>query len=89
MAKKEGQKERRWMIPSKRAKGYAEERKKKVRMFGEREGEQLTEFDKGVHAGYFRCQADHAGIYKYAKARKEGKSAKEAAEISRKVGKGA
>ena len=88
MAKKQNeQRERRWMKPSKRAKGYLEERKNKVRMFGDREGQELTDYDKGVHAGYFRCLSDNAGIYKYSKARKEGKSAQEAAEISRKIGK--
>ena len=81
--------ERRWMKPPERAKGYVQERKKKIHMFGKKEGEQLTDYEKGFRSGYLLCQSDHAGIYKYSKARKEGKSAKEAARISKIKGKGA
>ena len=79
--------QRRWMKPSKRAKGYAEERKDKVHKFGPKEGEELTEYDKGIRSGYLLCQSDHAGMYKYKKARDEGKSKEEAAIISRQKGK--
>ena len=53
-------KERRWMKPSKRAKGYAEERKLSVHKFGKKEGEELTEYDKGLRSGYLLCQSEEA-----------------------------
>lgn len=34
--------ERKWLVPSKRAKGYAEERKLKVHKFGKKQGEELS-----------------------------------------------
>lgn len=37
-------KERRWSVPSKRAKGYASERKEKVHQHGPKEGKQLTDY---------------------------------------------
>lgn len=78
---------RRWMKPNKRAKGYAEERKAKVHKFGDKEGEELTEYDKGLRSGYLLCQSDHAGMYKFKKALDDGKTKEEAIEISRKKGK--
>lgn len=80
--------ERRWMKPSKRAKGYAEERKMKVHKFGKHEGEELSEYDKGIRSGYLLCQSDHAGLYKFKKAISEGKTTDEAFEISKVKGKG-
>ncbi len=79
--------ERRWSIPSKRAKGYAEERKVKVHKWGQKEGKHLTDYESGIRSGYLQCQSDHAGIYKYKKALEEGKTKKEAIAISRKRGK--
>ena len=79
--------ERRWRIPSKRAKGYAEERKAKVHKWGQKEGKELTDYEAGIRSGYLQAQSDHAGLYKYKKALAEGKSKDEAAEISRKRGK--
>ncbi len=79
--------ERRWSIPSKRAKGYAEERKVKVHKWGQKEGKQLTDYESGIRSGYLQCQSDHAGMYKYKKALEEGKTKKEAIAISRKRGK--
>ena len=81
-------KERRWMKPSKRAKGYAEERKAKVHKFGKKEGEELSEYDKGIRSGYLLCQSDHAGLYKFKKAISEGKTTDEAFAISKTKGKG-
>lgn len=78
--------ERKWLVPSKRAKGYAEERKLKVHKFGKKQGEELTEYDKGIRSGYLLCQSDHAGMFKFKKALDEGKDIKEAREISRKKG---
>ena len=80
--------ERRWIFPSRRAKGYAEERKAKVHQRGPKEGEELTEYDKGLRSGYLLCQSDHAGAYKYKKALDEGKDKDEAAKISWIKGKG-
>ena len=79
--------ERRWLKPSKRAQGYAEERKLKVHKSGNKKGEELTEYDKGIRSGYLLCQSDHAGMYKYKKALDEGKTPQEAREISKQKGK--
>jgi hypothetical protein len=73
----------RWSVPSKRAKGYAEERKAKVHKWGPKEGKELTDYEAGMRSGYLQAQSDHAGIYKYKKALSEGKSKQEAADISR------
>ena len=75
--------ERRWSIPSKRAKGYAEDRKAKVHTYGKKEGKELTDFEAGIRSGYLQCQGDHAGLYKYKKALSEGKTKDEARAISR------
>lgn len=61
-------KERKWMKPSDRAKGYAEERKLKVHKFGKKKGEELTDFDSGIRSGYLLCQSDHAGMFRYKQA---------------------
>ena len=63
---------RRWSVPSKRAKGYAEDRKAKVHTYGPKEG---------------KAQSDHAGLYKNKKALSEGKTKEEAKEISQKKSK--
>lgn len=77
---------RRWYIPSKRAKSYAEERKAKVHQHGKKEGQELTDYEAGIRSGYLQAQSDHAGIYKYKKALSEGKSKQEAREISQRKG---
>jgi hypothetical protein len=79
--------ERRWSIPSKRAKGYAEERKAKVHKWGQKEGKELNDYEAGMRSGYLQCQSDHAGFYKYRKALDEGKTKAEATKISRQKGK--
>ncbi len=73
---------RRWAVPTKRAKGYAEERRSKVHHHGPKEGKELTDYEAGIRSGYLQCQTDHAGLYKYKKALGEGKSKSEAREIS-------
>lgn len=73
----------RWSIPSKRAKGYAADRKAKVHTYGPKEGQELTLFEAGMRSGYLQCQNDHSGIYKYKKALEEGKTKAEALELSR------
>ena len=77
---------RRWFVPNKRAKNYAEERKAKVHQRGQKEGKELTDYEAGLRSGYLQCQSDHAGIYKYTKALSEGKSKTEAKKISRTIG---
>lgn len=81
------EKERRWLIPNKRAKGYAEERRAKVHQRGQKEGKELTDYEAGLRSGYLQCQSDHAGLYKYKTALNEGKSKAEAKRISRQIGK--
>lgn len=79
--------ERRWMVPSKRATGYASERQAKVHQRGADEGKQLTDYELGLRSGYLLCQSDHTGIYKYKEAINAGKSKTEARRISRMKGK--
>ena len=79
--------ERRWKIPSRRAGSYAQERKAKVHQHGPKEGKELTDYEAGIRSGYLQAQSDHAGMYKYKKALDEGKSKKEAREISQARGK--
>ena len=74
---------RKWSVPSKRAKAYAEDRKAKVHTYGKKEGQELTDYEAGMRSGYLQCQGDHAGLYKYKKALAEGKSVSEAKRISR------
>ena len=69
---------RRWSVPSKRAKGYAEDRKAKVHTYGPKEGQELSDYQLGMRSGYLQCQSDHSGLYKYKKALSEGKSKAEA-----------
>ena len=76
-----------WSVPSKRAKGYAEERKVKVHKWGQKQGKPLTDYEAGMRSGYLQCQNDHAGMYKYTKALSEGKSKAEAKRLSRIKGK--
>ena len=79
--------QRRWAIPSKRAKNYAAERKAKVHQRGPKEGRELTDYEAGIRSGYLQAQTDHAGLFKYKKALSEGKSKAEAREISQKKSK--
>ena len=73
----------RWSVPSKRAKGYAEERRAKVHMHGPKEGRELTDYEAGMRSGYLQCQSDHAGLYKYKQAMDSGMPKREAANVSR------
>ncbi len=71
-------KERRWAVPNKRAKGYADERKAKVHMHGQKEGKELTSYEAGLRSGYLQCQSDHAGLFRYKDALNNGLSKEEA-----------
>ena len=94
MAKKESEKsvpskyngERRWTTPTKRAKGYAEERRAKVHMWGQKEGKELTDYEAGLRSGYLQCQSDHAGLFRYKQAMDAGLSKPEARKYSREKG---
>ena len=79
--------QRRWAIPTKRAKNYAAERKAKVHQRGPKEGKELTDYEAGIRSGYLQAQTDHAGLYKYKKALSEGKTKAEARDISQKKSK--
>jgi len=70
--------QRRWAIPSKRAKKFAADRKAKVHTAGPKEGKALTDFEAGIRSGYLMCQYDHSGIFKYKKAKEAEKAAKAA-----------
>lgn len=82
-----GARERKWLKPSRRAKGYAEERKKGVHMRGPKEGQELDPYEKGFRSGYLFAQSDSAGMYKYSKARNAGASKEDAQAYSKTVGK--
>ena len=58
---------RKWLRPSRRAKGYAEERKENRHKRGDKKGEELDDYNKGLRSGYLLCQSDHAGSYIYDK----------------------
>ena len=77
---------RRWFVPNKRAKNYAEERKAKVHQRGQKEGKELTDYEAGLRSGYLQCQSDHAGIYRYKSAMDAGYSKAEAKKFSREKG---
>ena len=77
---------RRWAVPTKRAKGYAEERKARVHKHGPKEGKELTDYEAGIRSGYLQAQTDHAGLFKDKKALAEGKTKAEARAISQRKG---
>ncbi len=85
--KKDKYNERKWSVPSKRAKGYADDLRAKVHTYGKKEGKELTDKEFSLRMGYLQAQNDNAGIYKYKKALGEGKSKDEAIKISRQRGK--
>ncbi len=78
---------RRWTLPSKRAAGYAQDRKKKMHTYGPKEGKPLTDFEAGLRSGYLQCQSDHTGIYRLKEAYAKGMSKEEAIKYSRQKGK--
>ncbi len=78
--------ERRWLVPNKRAKSYADERRAKVHQRGQKEGKELTDYEAGLRSGYLQCQSDHAGLYRYKSAMEAGYSKSEAKKFSREKG---
>ncbi len=81
--------ERKWLKPTKRASGYAEERKKGVHMRGPKKGQELDAYNKGLRLGYLLAQSDNAGMHKYKKARDAGADREDAQVYSKTVGKAA
>lgn len=77
---------RKWLKPSKRGAGYAEERKLGVHQRGKNKGKPLDDYNKGVRSGYMLAQSDNAGMYRYMEAKKAGYSREECAEYSRQKG---
>ena len=84
----EEKRERKWMKPSKRAKGYAEERKSGIHHRGKNKDKPLDDYNKGLRSGYILAQSDNAGMHKYKVARDKGATKEEAAAYSRIIGKG-
>ena len=54
-----------WMVPSRRARGYVEERKAGKHKFKYKNDKPLTDEDKAFRSGYLFCQRDHAEAHKY------------------------
>lgn len=77
---------RKWLRPSKRAKGYAEERRDNQHKRGDKKGEELDDYNKGLRSGYLLCQSDHAGSYIYDKVLAETKDKDKAAAASQSIG---
>ena len=86
--KKNASRKRWWRLTSRRAADYAEQYKNGVHIGGKKDGQELTEGEKGEIRGYFRCLSDQAGAYKYNKAKKAGADKDEAAAYSQIIGKG-
>ena len=84
----EAKRERKWMKPSVRAKGYAEERKKGIHDRGPKKDQPLDDYNKGLRSGYMLAQSDNAGMHKYKKARDAGGTKDEAKAYSKIIGKG-
>ena len=82
-----GQNERKWLKPSVRAKGYAEERKMGIHQRGKNKDKPLDDYNKGLRSGYMLAQSDNAGMHKYAKAREAGAEKKDAQAYSKTIGK--
>ena len=79
--------ERKWMKPSERAKGYAEERKLGIHQRGKNKDKPLDDYNKGLRSGYMLAQSDNAGMFKYKQAMNAGASKAEAKEYSKTIGK--
>lgn len=80
--------ERKWMKPSERAKGYAEERKSGIHHRGKNKDKPLDDYNKGLRSGYMLAQSDNAGMHKYKVARNAGGTKEEAGAYSKIIGKG-
>ena len=80
--------ERKWLKPSRRAKGYAEERKAGIHLRGDKKDQPLDDYNKGLRSGYMLAQSDNAGMHKYKVARDKGATKEEAGAYSKIIGKG-
>ena len=79
--------QRKWLKPSKRAQGYAEERRSGIHMRGDKKDQPLDDYNKGLRSGYMLAQSDNAGMHKYKKAMDAGATKEEAQGYSRTIGK--
>ena len=79
---------RKWIKPSVRAQGYAEERKTGIHQRGDKKDQPLDDYNKGLRSGYMLAQSDNAGMHKYKKAMNAGATKDEARAYSRIIGKG-
>ena len=77
---------RKWFSPRKRAAGYAEERKNGVHMRGDKKGQPLDDYNKGLRSGYMLAQSDGAGLFRYKQAMEAGYTKEEATKFSREKG---
>lgn len=77
---------RKWFSPKKRAKGYAEERKKGIHERGPNKDQPLDDYNKGLRSGYMLAQSDNAGLYRYKKAMEAGFTKEQAEAYSREKG---
>lgn len=77
-----------WRTTKNRAADYVEEIRNGVHIGGRRDGQELSERERGKRQGYFQCLSDQAGHYKYNKAKKAGANKEEAAAYSQIIGKG-
>ena len=78
--------ERKWMKPSVRAKGYAEERKSGIHQRGDKKDQPLDDYNKGLRSGYMLAQSDNAGLFRYKQAMQAGYTKQEATKFSREKG---
>ena len=82
----ENNNQRKWLKPSTRAAGYAEERKSGIHMRGKKKDQPLDDYNKGLRSGYMLAQSDNAGMYRYKQARDAGLTREEAQKFSREKG---
>ena len=82
----EEKRERKWMKPSERAKGYAEERKSGIHHRGKNKDKPLDDYNKGLRSGYMLAQSDNAGLFRYKQAMEAGYTKEEAQKFSREKG---
>lgn len=55
----------RWKNPHKHGERMYKEKKRGVHLEGEKSGQSLTEYEKGVRAGYLEANHDHVGMYHF------------------------
>ena len=56
---------KRWNNPHKTGERMYKEKRRGVHLEGEKAGQDLTEYEKGVRAGYLEANHDHVGMYHF------------------------